>query len=59
MVNANLLAYTMPGFLGAAAFRTSSWRDPERLYPTLLFIFGVAVFVVGVTMIVIQNLGLE
>eukprot|EP00037_Helgoeca_nana_P020864 m.208680 g.208680 ORF g.208680 m.208680 type:complete len:424 (-) comp25428_c0_seq1:219-1490(-) len=59
IVNANLLAYTMPGFLGAAAFKDASWRDPDRLKPTLLFIFGVAVFVIGVTMMIIQNLGLE
>mmetsp|Transcript_16313 Transcript_16313/g.42342 ORF Transcript_16313/g.42342 Transcript_16313/m.42342 type:complete len:424 (-) Transcript_16313:49-1320(-) len=59
VVNANLLAYTMPGFLGAAAFRTEPWRSPDRLKPTLLFAFGVCVFVIGVTMIFIQNLGLE
>jgi hypothetical protein len=59
VVNANLLAYTMPGFLGACAFRTEPWKSPDRLKPTLLFLFGMAVFVIGVTMIFVQKLGLE
>lgn len=59
VVNANLLAYTMPGFLGACAFKTEPWKAPDRLKPTILFIFGMCVFVIGVTMIFVQKLGLE
>lgn len=57
VVNANLLAYTMPGFVGAVAFRNEPWRSPDRLKAIFLFVFGLGVFVIGVTMIIVNGSG--
>eukprot|EP00035_Acanthoeca_spectabilis_P031672 m.15235 g.15235 ORF g.15235 m.15235 type:complete len:459 (+) comp4890_c0_seq2:336-1712(+) len=56
VVCANILAYSLPGFLGAVAFRDKSITDPERYKPVLLLIFGAAVFLIGVVMIVLEQL---
>eukprot|EP00038_Savillea_parva_P003462 m.125993 g.125993 ORF g.125993 m.125993 type:complete len:445 (+) comp11180_c0_seq2:3434-4768(+) len=57
VVNANLLAYTMPGFVGTVAFRNEPWRSPDRLKAIFLFVFGLGVFVIGVTMIIVNGSG--
>ena len=56
VVCANILAYSLPGFLGAVAFRDKSITDPERYEPVLLLLFGVAVFLIGVVIIFLEQL---
>eukprot|EP00055_Hartaetosiga_balthica_P008710 m.33309 g.33309 ORF g.33309 m.33309 type:complete len:422 (-) comp6441_c3_seq1:478-1743(-) len=51
VINANLVAFILPGLCGILVFEEEKWYQGKRLGSTCLFIFGILLFVFGVILI--------
>eukprot|EP00049_Salpingoeca_infusionum_P011601 m.202579 g.202579 ORF g.202579 m.202579 type:complete len:465 (+) comp14977_c1_seq14:3016-4410(+) len=54
VINANMIAFILPGLIGAVSLPGERFYKGARLWATLLVTFGVMVFVVGIIEIAIE-----
>eukprot|EP00045_Choanoeca_perplexa_P005195 m.44023 g.44023 ORF g.44023 m.44023 type:complete len:455 (+) comp12987_c0_seq1:130-1494(+) len=57
IVNANLVAFILPGMCGAKLLEGAHWYEGQRLWSTLLAGFGIALFVFGVILVILEQTG--
>eukprot|EP00730_Choanoeca_flexa_P019843 TRINITY_DN9705_c0_g1_i6.p1 TRINITY_DN9705_c0_g1~~TRINITY_DN9705_c0_g1_i6.p1 ORF type:complete len:450 (+),score=105.19 TRINITY_DN9705_c0_g1_i6:152-1501(+) len=57
IVNANLVAFILPGICGALLLDGEHWYQGQRLWSTLLAGFGIALFVFGVILVILEQAG--